>query len=251
MTALKVTKYNLNTFKNSAVIFYSIFIAFSVLLGALSIRSGGNVSSSGTEFSTIIYIFIFGLNIFKESFYFLKGSNVSRKNYLVGTALSMLIFSGVLSLIDLIINRLYNIFVESPMLYDMTFGNFNSYYQNYWIQNNWIQNNDIITLVGSFLLQWGLCLFAISLGFLINLMYYRANKLVKTLISISPAILIILINFLNSNFRSIIIKINNIISEIYLIQTKNIYSLFTSLLIVFLIGMGTSYLLVRRATIKE
>lgn len=246
MTALKVTKYNLNTFKNSAVIFYSIFIAISVFLIVLSIRSGGNVSSSGTEFSTIIYIFIFGLNIFKESFYFLKGSNVSRKDYLVGTALSMLIFSGVLALIDLIINRFYNIFVKSPMLYDMTFGNFNSYYQNYWIQNN-----DIITLVGSFLLQWGLCLFAISLGFLINLMYYRANKLVKTLISISPAILIILVNFLNSNFRSIIIKINNIISEIYLIQTKNIYSLFTSLLIIFLIGIGTSYLLVRRAIIKE
>jgi len=246
MTALKVTKYNLNTFKNSAAIFYSIFIAISVFLIVLSIRSGGNVSSSGTEFSTIIYIFVFGLNIFKESFYFLKGSNVSRKDYLVGTALSMLIFSGVLSLIDLIINRLYNIFVKSPMLYDMTFGNFYSYYQN-----NWIQNNDIITFVGSFLLQWGLCLFAISLGFLINLMYYRANKLVKTLISISPAILIILINFLNSNFRSIIIKINNIISEIYLIQTKDIYSLFTSLLIVFLIGMGTSYLLVRRATINE
>lgn len=245
MTTLKITKYHLNSLKHSTAIFYGIFITVCAFLVYLQSRiSGGN--SSGIEFSTIIFIFVTGLNIFKESFYFIKGNNVSRKDYLIGTSLSMVSFSAILSVIDLVLNRLYNIFVECPMIYDMSFGKFNPLNDG-----SWVQPNNLTTLLGSFLMQWGLCLAAIALGFLINLMYYRANKLVKVIISISPAILIILINVITEISPNIFNKIIEIWNKVIAMQTANVYKIFMFLIIVFLIEIGLSHLLVRRAIIKE
>lgn len=246
MIALKVTKYQLNSFKHSTSIFYAIFIAVFAFTAYMANNSDGNVSSSGIEFATIIFIFVTGLNIFKESFYFIKGNNVSRKDYLIGTSLSMIGFSAVLSVIDVVLNRIYNIFVECPMIYDMAFGNYNPLNDG-----SWVQKSDLTTLVGSFLMQWGLCLGAIALGFLINLMYYRANKLVKIIISISPAILIAIVKFISDNFPKLSIEIFKFLNEVSLIIGKNVYRLFLFFIIGFLIEIGISHLLVRRATIKE
>ena len=246
MTALKITKYHLNSFKHSTSIFYGIFITVNILIAYMANRTNGNVSSSGIEFATIIFIFVTGLNIFKESFYFMKGNNVSRKDYLIGTALSMIGFSAVLPIIDVILNRVYNIFVKCPMIYDMAFGNYNSLNSG-----SWLQKSDLTTLLGSFLMQWGLCLGAISLGFLINLMYYRANKLLKIVISISPAILMIIVKFVSDNFPKLSIEILKFLNEISLIISKNVYSVFIFFMIAFLIEIGISHVLVRRATIKE
>lgn len=246
MKALKVTKYQLNSFKHATSIFYGIFITINIFIIYMANRTNGNVSSSGIEFATIIFVFVTGLNIFKESFYFIKGNNVSRRDYLIGTALSLIGFSAIASIIDIILNRLYNIFINSPMIYDMAFGNYNQFGDG-----SWVQKSDLTTLLGSFLMQWGLCIGAISLGFLINLMYYRANKLVKLIISISPVVLIIIVNFISGNFPNLSTKISGVLNEIILIASKNIYSMFLSLLIVFLIEIGISYLLIRRAIIKE
>lgn len=257
MKALKVTKYQLNSFKRGTSIFYAIFIFVCCFLAYAG--RNGNATSSGLEFSTAIFVFVVGLNIFKESFYFLKANNVSRKDYLIGTALSLISFSAILSIIDIILNRLYNIFIDSPMFYEMAFGSYNKLNNgtlgigSYDKINNviWSQGTDILTLLGSFLMQWGLCLLAVSLGLLINLIYYRSNKPLKLIVSISPAIVIILINFISKIAPNILKEIGEIWIKVFERQTNNVYTLFISLIIGFLIEISLSYLLVRRAIIKE
>ena len=110
MKLKSIVKYNLSSLKNSIIIYYSIFITVCVTSALLS--KNGNISSSGIELSSVIFIFVAGLNLFKENFYFMKSNNVSRKDFIYGTALSMIPVVVVMSIIDIILNRIYNIFIN-------------------------------------------------------------------------------------------------------------------------------------------
>ena len=120
--AKKVCKYQIETFIKPTIIYYLIFIAVIVVLSILARSSEGNFMSSGLELSTWIFIFVMALNSFKSPFYFSQANNVSRKSFYLGTLFYSVVVSLVIPVIDIIINRIYNLFVECPMNYDMIYG---------------------------------------------------------------------------------------------------------------------------------
>ena len=77
------------------------------------------MNSSGIEFSSMIFLFVLGLNSFKENFYFTQANNIPRVDYFKSLAITILPIALGMSIIDLIINRVYNIFVACPTMYDM------------------------------------------------------------------------------------------------------------------------------------
>lgn len=253
MKIKSMVKYNINSLRNSMCIFYLIIITLCILLGVLS--RTGNVSSSGMEFSTVIFIFIVGLNIFKENFYFAKGNNISRKTYFSGTILSMIPVAMIMSIIDIVLNRIYNLFVNSPTMYDMGFTNYVSpqymAITNYVPSTRWIQSNSIETLVNTFLFQGTLYLFAISLGFIISLIYYKCNKIMKVVISISPVMLIMLLEANSRNFPNLAEKVARFMQYILGVIPVNPYAPMITFVILFVILAIIGYLLVRKAIIKE
>ncbi|KLE16235.1 hypothetical protein [Clostridium sp. C8] len=247
MTIKSIIKYNISSLKNSIAIYYTIFI--TVCLASVFLSRNGNISSSGIEISSGIFLFVAGLNLFKENFYFMKSNNVSRKDFLYGTAVSMIPVVLLMSIIDIIINRIYNIFMKCPTIYDMGYANIGS---GEWHNTiNWVQSNSIGTLFNSFIFQASLSLAAISLGFLINIIYYKCNKFMKVVVSIIPVGLSILISMIGTAYPNIINNINKFIATIFGINNRNVYVAALTLIVSFIIFIAISRLLTRKAIIKQ
>lgn len=247
MTIKSIIKYNISSLKNSIAIYYTIFI--TVCLASVFPSRNGNISSSGIEISSGIFLFVAGLNLFKENFYFMKSNNVSRKDFLYGTAVSMIPVVLLMSIIDIIINRIYNIFMKCPTIYDMGYANIGS---GEWHNTiNWVQSNSIGTLFNSFIFQASLSLAAISLGFLINIIYYKCNKFMKVVVSIIPVGLSILISMIGTAYPNIINNINKFIATIFGINNRNVYVAALTLIVSFIIFIAISRLLTRKAIIKQ
>ena len=249
MQAKKIAKYNISSMKKSIIIFYSIFISICILLIIIAKSSGGNVSSSGVEMSSAIFIFIAGLNIFKENFYFAKSNNISRKSYFLGTILSMLPVAGVMSIIDMVINRIFNLFIKSPTNYDMIFTDLR--FASLSTNLSWVQSNNIKTLFNTFLFQASVYLMLFVLGFVINMIYYKCNKLMKTVVSIAPVMLIILFNIFAFNFPNVVQRVFKFLDYIFGINSMNPYAAITTFIILFIALAAIAYSLIRKMVIKE
>lgn len=249
MKLKSIVKYNLSNLKNSIAIYYSILIIVCIALVVLSKIDTGTVSSSGIEISSVIFIFVAGLNLFKENFYFMKSNNVSRKDFLYGTVVSMIPVALFMSVLDIIINRIYNIFLKCPTIYDMTYTSIGS---GEWYNTiNWIQSNSIETLFNSIIFQASLCLVAVSLGFVITIVYYKCNKLMKIIISVSPAIISMMIGIVGEIYPEFIININKFIGYIFGFNSRNVYQAILTLIVIFIIFIAAARLLTRKVTIRQ
>lgn len=253
MKVKSIVKYNLSSLKNSILIFYFIFISVCILLTMLSYKSNGTISSSGIELSSAIFIFVVGLNFFKENFYFIKANNLYRRSYFYGTILSMIPISIGMSLIDIILNRIYNIFVNCPTNYDMMYTNYINI-SNY-ANNGWVQSNSLGTLFNTFLFQTSVYLLVFLLGFVITMIYYKCNKLMKTIISIIPILLIIMFDMgfyiIALRFPYLTGKIAEGLFYILGILPRNVYMTISTFSIISVVLAIVSYLLIRKMTIKE
>ena len=247
MKLKSIIKYNLSSLKNSIIIYYAIFITICVALILLS--RTGNVSSSGTEISSAIFIFVAGLNLFKENFYFMKSNNVSRRDFIYGTALSMIPVVVVMSIIDIIINRIYNIFIKCPTIYDMTYTSLGS--GQWYSSTNWIQSNSIGNILNSIIFQASLCLAAISLGFLITIIYYKCNSFMKVVVSVVPIAFFMLVGIISTSYPNIIENINKFIQTIFGLNTRNSYAAVLTFIVSYIIFIGISRFLTRKAIIKQ
>ena len=249
MRLKSIIKYNINNVKSAILIYYSIFITIGLALILLAKNSDGSITSSGVEMTSVIFIFITGLNFFKENFYFMKSSNVTRKEFLYGTAISMIPIVLIMSIIDIIINRIYNIFVVSPTNYDMIYTSLRS--ENWFSNNNWVQSNSIETLFNTFIFQAAVYLAFFSLGFLVTIIYYKCNKLMKVVVSILPIALIMILNIIGEAYPSLINKANNIITTILGWDSQNSYMAVLTFSLVYIILIIISRLLTKKAIIKQ
>ena len=212
--AKKVCKYQIETFIKPTIIYYLIFIAVIVVLSILARSSEGNFMSSGLELSTWIFIFVMALNSFKSPFYFSQANNVSRKSFYLGTLFYSVVVSLVIPVIDIIINRIYNLFVECPMNYDMIYG------------------------------KVGVLLVIFSIGLLITTVLFRLNKIGKYIAGGSLATFAIASSFIPEAFW---INVGEILSKIFGYESRNVYLGVTTLIVISSICFMINYILQRKA----
>ena len=98
MNLKSAIKYQLYNVKKAVMIFYFVIYVLIILSSTHFVRI------SGLEFATIIFIFIVGLNWFKESFKILIQNGVSRLTQYKAMTISAVILATGLSIID-VINR--------------------------------------------------------------------------------------------------------------------------------------------------
>lgn len=247
MRLKSIVKYNINSLRNSIIIYYAIFI--TVCLASALFSGNGNISSSGLEISSAIFIFVAGLNSFKENFYFMKSNNVSRRDFLYGTAVSMIPVVLFMAIIDIIINRIYNLFIKCPTIYDMIYTSLGS--GEVYNSINWVQSNSIGILFNTFIFQASVCLASFSLGFLITIIYYRCNKFMKVVVSVVPVSIFILSNVIGVAYPNFVNNINNFMKIIFGWNTKSSYSAVLTFIVSFIIFIGVSRFLTRKAIIKQ
>ena len=247
MKSLKIAKMNIEGIMKSAIIYYSIFIC--IIIGLIAV-SDGRSTMSGMELSTVIFIFVCGLNSFKSNFYFAKSNGISRKTFIKGLLISSVPIALVMSIIDIIINRINNIFIKNPTLYDMSYGNLLGDVGRIH-EGVWIQSNSLATIFNTILFQFSLCLLAYVVGIVINMIYYRSNKYLKVLVSVIPVVFIIF----NANFSTknpgLTMRINEFLDYIFGFNPSNVFACITTFLVLVVILSGVAFLLIRKAIIKE
>ena len=223
-----------------------LFMIFSI---TTIIGRGGNGTIGGLEMSSIIFIFVCGLNSFLSPFRISMASGVSRKTMFAGQVISSLIISVFMAAVD----SFYSFAVSFLFPYESTF---------YQIYGSHFSSQPAEGLLRSplFLLQsflWAACVYlaCIALGYLISSLYYRMNKALKLTVSIGvPALLMIVLPYVDLNYTGGQVTgaiVNFIGYATGITAGYNPYLCMVSGIAFFAIFSGLSFLLVRKATVRQ
>ncbi|AVQ39740.1 hypothetical protein C7M56_14030 [Clostridium botulinum] len=239
----KICSYQLETSIKSILVYYSILIGILllVLIQKKFMYPYSNIQSNGIEMATAIFIFIMALNSFKSSFYFSQGNNVSRNSFILGTIKSGVIISAALALIDIIINRIYNLFIICPTNFDMIYRN-----SSYGVNSSWqvILKHSVVNSLETYLWNLAVYIFLFMLGLLITIVYFRLNKLGQVVVSIIPVLLIVIV----SNFYIYIpTEVWSFIGNAFGANTKNPYMAILTFIILSILEIAVQYLLIKKA----
>ena len=248
MKSLKVAKMNMEGITKSAIIYYCIFIF--IIITITVINTVGNATMSGIEISTIIFLFVCGLNSFKSNFYFAKVNGISRKTFIKGLLISSIPIALVMSIIDIIINRINNIFIKNPTFYDMAYGNLVGIMGDIY-NGSWTQSNSLNTIFNTILFQFSFCLLAYVVGTIINMIYYRSNKYVKVLVSVIPVAFIMFSGNFSIRNPGLTIRVKEFFDYIFGFNPVNVFACVSTFLVLTVVLWGIAFLLIRKAVIKE
>lgn len=248
MRTSNLVKYNVKSSIKSIIIFYLIFTGAITGVELMNRFSGGYGYTSGLEFSTIIFLFVVGLNSFKENFNFAQANNIPRIDYFKATAIAILPIGFAMSIVDVIINRVYNIFGVNPTIYDMAYTDSFSLAIN---NEVWIQSNSMQTLLGTVTFLFAFYIAAFAAGLLITTIYYKCNKIMKILVSLSPIAVMVIYGRLVYNDATFGEKVTAFIDNIFGISARNSYMSVLTFIGLFIISMFFVYILVRKAVVKR
>lgn len=237
--------YHLSGMKKPLIIYYSTVLTLLVLSQiSLNLFFGLSVNGTminGIELASMIFIFVVGLNIFKESFLMLIQNGRTRKSVFLSFIYSILPVCGLMALID-----------SSLAVIGQHFHSYQSlFYQIYGARFTVC----LQAFGASFLWSAAMYLSACITGYLITTSYYRMNKSAKLLVSIGiPVFLVVVLPILDASLtrgaigRTILDMLLFVtgakasFNPLYPIGFAALYSLAIS---------ACSFLLVQRAIIKD
>lgn len=180
-------RYRLETAKKAVLIYYFIVVTLcliSLLLTRFVPEEDGIFN--GLEMTSIIFLFVVGLNTFKEDFNMLLQNGITRKSVFNSAVLFLATISGVMAAIDMILSVLF----ASTGSYNMLFTGI--YYG--FVNNSSALPGGFLKTLCCFVWLAAFYFFASSLGLLITLFYYKMNNLVRIAVSISvPAVFLIIL----------------------------------------------------------
>ena len=246
------TKYQLNDYKKSLRVYYLVILLVITFLTLLDTIWGGNGDGTynGFESSSIIFLFICGLNSFKTTFLMMLQNGTSRKSMFIGNITSILTVSFAMSVLDRILSLFANIIGNAigglsysglfDLLYSHRLENLNSF----------VFQLEII------LLTWMVYTAVTIGGYFITILYYRMNTALKVIVSVGvPASILFIIPLLD--YMVLDGKISALRNKfIYFIfgepgANANPYSLLLACLLGIIIVQGLSWLLIKRAVDKN
>lgn len=237
-------KYQLWEAKRSLIIFYGIiYVIYIFSITAARAFSSVTVTFGGIELSSIIFLFVLGLNLFSESFRMFLQNGLSRRTLFFSLVLSILPISAFMATVDSINGLVANLLVNYDGIYLQMYGL--RYGTGIGLQQ---------TIEGLFWYTTAYAMVAM-LGLLITTLYYRLNKMGKLLISIGlPVTFVVILPLIDRTFtRGAIFKgIFNFLTFAWGFQNgfNPYYSMITSTLFFALFGCLT-YLLMRRAVVRQ
>jgi hypothetical protein len=116
----------------------------------------------------------------------------------------------------------------------------------------WTQANNLGTIAATLLWQAALYAALLLLGVMINLIFYRSNKLVKVIVAVSPVLLLMFfINLLRVLPQTFGQGVSAFISGAFGWESRNPFIAVLSFLVLAALFSGVSFLLLRRAAAKE
>lgn len=261
MNSKSVYKYQLNDFKRPILVFYlviaCVFALIFLSIGTMLLTINLEVTESGSsvfhisslEFASVIFLFVGGLNMFREAFRLSMQNGVSRKSIWTGTALTLLTVGGGMALIDTVIRMALVNFVASRYNVKIQ-GLYDFLYAERSMNNSMFQN-----AFEGLLLNFCLYTAALAIGYFITVGYYRMNKIAKIIVSIGvPGLYIFVLPFADALlFKGALTKaiVKAILFSFGGTNGNNPYFAMGYGILVSAVFLGLTYLMVRRAPIKD
>lgn len=223
----KVIKFQLRDTLIPLAIFYGALLLLTTLMSMqINVQNGSN-RVTGLEFASVIFIFIAGLNCFKTNFKFLQFFHVSRRTFYFASALSLLAVAAGMTIIDTILGKLFALILPYHTLFETAYG----------------QSGFLYPIVWEFAL---LTMFAVG-GWFITMLYYRSNKILKLVISLSPIYVPLLFRLANPFMDEVMKVLAFLFGFSHSPSWINVLGMTITVLIV----LGLNFLLIRRAPVKN
>ncbi len=243
-------RYQLNEFKKSIMVYYLVVILVILFFGVtVSFAEGSNFQSSGgIEMSTVIFLFVVGLNSFKETFLMLLQNGISRKSMFYGR----LAAAGLLCTGMMVIDRILVTIIKGLIGESSTFritGLYEEFFYNRTKELGFLQSN----LEG---ILFTLCfyLLAFSFGYFITTAYYRMNKAAKIAVSVGlPTGFFFVLPVVDSTITNGRISrfIGYMFGTVLGLKKNQPLNFYISSLVAACVFLGLSWLLIRRAVDKK
>ena len=236
--------------KKSLSIFYGVIVGIYLLFIATYINFNRESSIGGMEMSSIIFLFIVGLNSFKSNFHFGLTNGVSRKTLFLSFALTCISLGAFMAVVDMIITSVVSLVVVPHTWY------LEAYKEGYYRIASQLSFMDHVQIrTTQFLWYTLLNAMVAMLGYCINLIYYRSNLIMKWIVSVIPFLfMFFVIPYVDQITQGAFTKfIGDFISGFFGFagQTANPWLAMLNFLLGFAVLSGLSYLLIRRAVIKQ
>ena len=225
-------------------VYYGIILCMYMLFIFAYMRFKGSViSMGGLDFSSSVFISVVGLNSFKSPFRMFLQNGYSRRSVFTGFALSGVLMSGVLSLLD----SLSSLGLSRIIPYSSGFVQMYS--------ERYTEAESLLSLPEGFLWRFTFYLLFITAGYLIAALYYRMSKLLKVLVSAGvPVFLVILLPIIDSTLAggAIYRGLYKFISfTLGFRHGANPYIAVLSFMVFTAVSGFLAFLLIRRAAVQE
>jgi len=195
-------------------------------------QEDGKAIFGGFGFSAFIFMFVSGLNCFKANFKFLQANNISRKRFYSANIITLISISAFMALIDTAMTNIIKLIMPYESILDQLYKN-DFFFSNF---------------------MWSFALFALaaSAGWCITMLYYRCDKLMKTVVSFAPVLVLILFFVINNLTKgAMAMAIIKFLTVALGFTNNNPYMAALSFFITSAGTFGLCYLLIRRITIKD
>lgn len=243
------TKYQINEYAKAIKTYYLIVILVMAFFGAVSmLNKTGSSGFSGIEGSSMIFLFILGLNSFKDTFLMMLQNGITRKSMFIGRIITIFATGFKMAVIDRFIVNLGGLL--NDMSDRITFkGMFESFFAERAESLNIVLFNlEVILITASVYIA------AMVAGCFITTAYYRMSKMLKIAVSIGvPTSILIVLPMLDSAvFKGkIAVTMGKFFGFIFGGRTGNPYNLLLSCVVFAVIGLGLTWLLIRKAVEKN
>jgi|GEM_PF-2152226 len=232
-TARKVCRYMVSETK-VAMGFYYLFlfgvVALFSILHYTKIATLDNVGGFGI--SSAIFLFVTGLTSFRSPFFFLQANGISRFMQFKGTLLAFGGLALFVAIVDLGSKYLLRLFLPYQTVYML------------------IYQSD--SFLGELAWKVGWFFLTIVLGWFLSLLIYRCNKTTRILLGLSPVFLLTLMLVVHNATGG---KATAAFVDFFLwsmgVPTQNGFLGLASFAVLSGLGIGGSFLLLRKAPIKS
>ncbi|MCU6732899.1 hypothetical protein [Diplocloster agilis] len=235
-------KYQFQDITRALIIFCGILLILILTLFIPGLQG----TTNGLEISAFIFLFVIGLNTFKENFGMFLQNGVSRKTIFAGKLLSTCVVSAIMAVVLEVLSCVAKLGggyrdIQLGTLYEMLY------------TERMASISPVLVVVENLLMLFCCCFAFMMVGYFITIAYYRMEKHWKLLISVGlPVLCFVLLPIVDTVLGGVIfLSIFRVLMFATGLQFGSPYICMLSALAVTAVFSGLSWLLMRRAVVKN
>lgn len=242
--------YQLNEYKKSVMIYYLVVVLVFLFFGVTMSVAGESdfTSTGGIEMSSVIFLFVCGLNSFKETFLMLMQNGISRKTMFISRIAAMGILCTGMMVIDRFVVGVISAISDNSSSFRIS----GMYEQMFYFRTKdmgLLQRN----LEG---IVFTLCFYfaSIAVGYFITAAYYRMNKTLKLAVSVGlPVSVFFILPIVDATITNgrITRFIGYVFGTVFGVNKQQPLNFMVSCVIAAGVFFGLSWLLIRKAVDKK